>query len=173
MDAPETLFEMPPAAATPRQPRRRVIRVCLAEEPAPYLAQEPMNSPLQVSEYLRAAGMANLPQEEMRVLLLTSRTHLIRDELITIGLVDRSQAHAREVFRSAIRHNAHRVLLAHNHPSGDPTPSANDRKMTDELIQAGKILGIEVVDHIIIGRLLPGASRWYCSFREMDLMPNA
>ena len=70
---------------------------------------------------------------------------------LTLGLVDRTQIHPREVFRSAIRENCSRVLLVHSHPSGDPTPSAQDIAATRQLVEAGKIVGIDVLDRVILG----------------------
>ncbi len=90
-------------------------------------------------------------QEELHVLLLNTKNIIIHEELITKGLLDRSPIHAREIFRTAIQHSAAKMILAHNHPSGDPTPSKQDISSTKKLVQAGRIIGIEVVDHIIIG----------------------
>ena len=128
-----------------------------------------VNSPALAADYWRESFRGK-PQEELHCLLLDTRSRVIREVLITIGLVDRSQAHAREVFRAAIQHNAAKVLIAHNHPSGDPTPSANDRKMTDELVQAGKVVGLEVVDHIVLGARTTDREKDYVSLREAGLM---
>ena len=73
-------------------------------------------------------------------------------ELVTLGLLDSSLVHAREVFRGAIVANAAAVVLFHNHPTGDPTPSAEDIRITRKLVEAGKVIDIKVMDHIIIGR---------------------
>ena len=109
-------------------------------------------------------------QEEFHVLLLDTRNHLIRDEIVNIGLVDRCQAHAREVFRSAIRETCSRVLLAHNHPSGDPTPSPQDLECTRNLVAAGKVVGIEVMDHVILGERTPDRPRFWLSMKEENLL---
>jgi len=84
-----------------------------------------VQGPAEVAELMRPV-LAGKEQEELHVLLLDTKHRLLRDELVTIGLVDRSQVHAREVFRSAIRASCSRIILTHNHPSGDPTPSAQD-----------------------------------------------
>ena len=82
---------------------------------------------------------------------MNTKNEMINVEDITVGLINSSLVQAREIFRCAILKNAYSVILAHNHPSGDPTPSGNDREVTDKIVEAGKILGIKVCDHIIIG----------------------
>ncbi len=109
-----------------------------------------MDSPKSVYEYL-SVRMKNLTQEYFKVILLNTKNEMINVEDITVGLINSSLVHAREIFRCAILKNAYSVILAHNHPSGDPTPSGNDREVTDKIVEAGKILGIKVCDHIIIG----------------------
>ena len=101
-----------------------------------------------VFEYL--VDMRNLPKEHLRGLYLNSHNKVIADEVISIGTVNSNVVHAREVFRPAIERNAVAVILAHNHPSGESTPSAEDILITKQLVQAGKILGIRVLDHVII-----------------------
>ena len=86
------------------------------------------------------------------VLLLNTRKRVKGHQLVTIGTMDTLLVHAREVFRTAIVSSAASVLLLHNHPSGDPTPSEADIKVTRDLIRAGQLLKIEVLDHIVIGR---------------------
>lgn len=91
-------------------------------------------------------------QEEFHIVTLDTKHKPIQSHRITIGTLDASLAHPREVFRQAIRDAAAAVLLVHNHPSGDPTPSREDRHVTDQLTEAGKLLGIQVLDHIIVAR---------------------
>lgn len=110
----------------------------------------PLRSPAVVAEYL-APRMAPLPVEEFRVLLLDAQHHLLGDMLVTRGLLDASLVHPREVFAPAIAHRAAAIILAHNHPSGDPTASAEDRSVTRRLVEAGRMLDIPVHDHVIIG----------------------
>jgi DNA repair protein RadC len=118
--------------------------------------------------------LAGKLQEEMWCLCLDSKNRLISKRMVTTGLADRSLVHAREAYRSAISLNAMRIALAHNHPSGDPTPSAYDIESTRMLAAAGRIVGIEILDHIVIGR--PGISSesnpGYTSFRELGLMKS-
>ncbi len=105
--------------------------------------------------YRVCADIAGLAQESFHILTLNARNILINRHLITLGLVDSAPVHAREVFRPAISDSASAVALVHSHPSGDPTPSAEDIKITRQLVEAGNILGIKVVDHVIIGRVPP------------------
>ena len=128
-----------------------------------------LESPSDVAGLMREL-FRNKKQEEFHVLLLDTKHHLIRDECITVGLVDRSQVHAREVFRGAIRESCSRVLLVHNHPSGDPTPSSHDIACTRNLVSAGKIIGIDVLDHVVIGRRTMSRPIDHLSFREEKLL---
>ena len=99
-----------------------------------------------------ASRMEDLPVEEFHVATLDAQHRLEHDILVTRGSLNSSLVHPREVFRRAIAENACALILIHNHPSGDPTPSAEDRAVTSQLVAAGKVLGIDVLDHIIIGR---------------------
>ncbi len=90
-------------------------------------------------------------QEHVVVLLLNTKNRLIGDVTVTKGTLDSSLLHPREVYREAIRHSASSVILAHNHPSGDPTPSGEDVQITRRIYQAGQIVGIELLDHVVIG----------------------
>ena len=98
-----------------------------------------------------APEMRDLGQEEFRLLLLSTQHAVTREVVVTRGVLDASVVHPREVFRVAIAENAAAVLLVHNHPSGDPTPSPEDRAVTRQLADAGKLIGIPVVDHVVIG----------------------
>jgi len=100
--------------------------------------------------YAYLQDMRSLPKEHLRGLFLNSHNRIIRDEVISIGTVNSSIIHPREVFRTAIECNAAALVLAHNHPSGEAVPSDEDIQVTEQLIQAGKILGISVLDHVII-----------------------
>jgi DNA repair protein RadC len=105
--------------------------------------------------------------ETLQVLLLNTRRRLIRVETVTAGTLDTLLVHAREVFRRAIAANASAIVLAHNHPSGDPTPSEADIKVTRDLIRAGQLLKIDVLDHVILGRAAEGRTKDYVSLREL------
>jgi DNA repair protein RadC len=105
--------------------------------------------------------------ETLQVLLLNTRRRLIRVEEITNGTLDTLLVHSREVFKAAISANASAIVLAHNHPSGDPTPSEADIKVTRDLIRAGQLLKIEVLDHVILGRATAERPKDYASLREL------
>jgi len=101
------------------------------------------------------------------VLLLNTRRRLIRVEKLSQGTLDSLLVHPREVFRAAIAANAAAVVVVHNHPSGDPTPSEADIKVTRDLIRAGQLLKIDLLDHIIIGRATSDRLKDYASLREL------
>ncbi len=90
------------------------------------------------------------PVERFGVMLLDAKLRLIRVELVSVGSSDTSIAHPREVFREAVTVGAAAVIAFHNHPSGDPTPSADDLRLTRRLVRAGEILGVTVVDHLVL-----------------------
>ena len=143
----------------------------MMEAAAAYVAAErpKMRTSEDVAAILRPLMHRNL-QEELWVLMLDTRNHLIGMQPCTVGIADRSQAHAREVFRDAIRQNCSRIVLAHNHPSGDPIPSPQDVECTRGLAEAGKIIGIEVMDHVVIGQRTLSRERDWVSMRELNLM---
>ncbi len=101
-----------------------------------------------VFEYL--SDMRNLPKEHLRGIYLNSHSRIIHDEVLSIGTINSNVVHPREVFRPAIEYSAAAVVLAHNHPSGIVTPSQADIEITRQLISAGKLMGIHVLDHIVI-----------------------
>ncbi|MGB9690641.1 MAG: RadC family protein [Candidatus Sumerlaeaceae bacterium] len=111
---------------------------------------EPLTRSRNVFERYRAlyAGRA---QEEFRMLILDTKHRVVRDAVVSRGTLDASIVHPRDVFRLAIEHTAGAVIFIHNHPSGDPTPSREDRTLTQRLVEAGQLLGIRVLDHVIIG----------------------
>ena len=98
-----------------------------------------------------AAKECNGDTEVFCVLYLDSKNGLRSAEIVSSGVVDASLVHPREVFRTAIKRMASSVVLVHNHPSGDPSPSAEDLRITKQLVEAGKIIDIKVLDHIILG----------------------
>jgi len=108
-------------------------------------------------------------QEVLVAVLLDTRYQLILAEKVTKGSVNESMAPPREIFRPAIVHSAYAVIVAHNHPSGDPSPSEADRRITRQLMQAAECLGIRLLDHVIIGNSENGRQP-YTSFREMGVM---
>src|ERR1035437_5390590 len=123
-------------------------------------------NPAAVAQRLRGQNLVKTG-EPLQVLLLNTRRRLIRVEPVTDGTIDTLLVHPREVFKAAIAANAAAVVLAHNHPSGDPTPSEADIKVTRDLTRAGQLLKIEVLDHVIIGRATPERPKDYASLREL------
>ncbi len=121
----------------------------LAAEPAE--ARAPMRGPDDVFRFY-GPRLGGLGVEEFHVAVLDAQHRLERDLLISRGILDGSLVHPREVFREAIAERAAAVILVHNHPSGDPTPSAEDHAVTRQLVAAGRLLDIPVHDHIVIGR---------------------
>ncbi len=110
----------------------------------------PIHSP-QDAAALVQYEMSALEQEELRVILLDTRNHVIKIEMVYRGSLNQSQVRVGELFKSAIRSNCASLIVVHNHPSGDPTPSPDDVAVTRQIIQAGKLLDIDVLDHLVIG----------------------
>ncbi|MBT7915123.1 hypothetical protein HN588_14585 [Candidatus Bathyarchaeota archaeon] len=129
-----------------------------------------LDSPSEVAKVLQAIGLDRLEQEHFVCFHLDTKHSIKAYTVVTIGLVDRSHVHAREVFRLAIMNGSSRVLLAHNHPSGDATPSEQDIDCNRKLVAAGKIIGIDVLDHVIIGTSTASRPKAYLSFREEGLL---
>lgn len=102
-------------------------------------------------------------QEHFIVLCLNTKNEIIARKTISIGTLDQAIVHPRDVFRFAIKNNAARIIAVHNHPSGNPEPSENDKTVTKRLIRSGDILGVEILDHIIVG------NDSYVSLRERGL----
>ena len=103
-------------------------------------------------------------KEVFRVIHLNVKNDMIMKEDISVGGLHSAAAHPREVFQTAIKKGAHAVILIHNHPSGDPTPSQSDKTTTGQLVKAGSILGIQVLDHIVIG------DGHYVSFKQQGIL---
>ncbi len=108
--------------------------------------------------------LRDLRQEEFHVLLLNTQNAVIREVMVTRGILDASVVHPREVFAPALTEAAAAVILVHNHPSGDPTPSPADREITRQLVDAGRLLGIPVRDHVVVG------NGRFASFLDMGLL---
>ncbi|WP_105617982.1 RadC family protein [Vallitalea okinawensis] len=109
-----------------------------------------INSPSSVAA-MYMSEMRYLKQEQFRLICLDTKNQIIADKIMTIGSVNASIVHPREIFIEAIRHGAVNLIMVHNHPSGDPTPSREDRLITKRVVECGELLGIKVLDHIIIG----------------------
>lgn len=111
-----------------------------------------IQSPENVDEICKELELHNKAQEHMFVLTLNTKNKLIAKHLISLGTVNSSLVHPREVFRPAIADGASSIILVHNHPSGDPSPSSNDIAITKKIIEGGKLLEINVLDHVIVGK---------------------
>jgi DNA repair protein RadC len=120
-------------------------------------------TPKDVWEELK--DVRNHKKEHFITLYLDSRNQEMKREIISIGSLNANIVHPREVFEPAVRNYAAHIIVAHNHPSGEPDPSKDDIEITRRLVEAGKILGIEVLDHIIVAR------NGFMSFKEKGLMP--
>lgn len=134
----------------------RLLRSKVLERPV-------LNSWQALIDYLHA-DMAHRLIERVRVLHLNSRNVLIRDELVAEGSIDQAAVYVREIIRRAIDLGSTAIILVHNHPSGDPSPSKQDIALTREVVQAGKPLGIAVHDHIVVG------VKGHASMRAMGLL---
>ena len=129
------------------------------------------NTPDKAAEYWRL-NVATHPYfnsecECLVVLFLTTRRRVKGHQLVSIGTLDTILAHPRETFRAAIVASAAAIILMHNHPSGESTPSAADIKVTRDMIRAGELLRIEVLDHVIVGQATPQRPKDYMSLREL------
>ncbi|MEY4388064.1 MAG: hypothetical protein RLY20_3347 [Verrucomicrobiota bacterium] len=125
-----------------------------------------LDTPERIADLLREEAR-HLGAEQFYAVLLNTRRRHIKTERISQGTLDTILVHARDVFRAAITANAAAVVLVHNHPSGDPTPSEADIKVTRDLIRAGQLLKIELLDHVILGRATQERTKDYASLREL------
>ena len=140
---------------TPGVGRAKGARLLAAFELAARVAREARPVVPRISEpadvvKLVGGRLRDLQVEEFHLLALDTRSRVLRDVLVTRGLLDSSLVHPREVFRAAINEAAAGIILVHNHPSGDPTPSAEDRAVTRQLVAAGQLLDLPVHDHVIV-----------------------
>ena len=124
-----------------------------------------LNQPGELAQLL-LPQYGSLSVEQFGVVLLDTKCRLLRIKIVSVGSVDTSVVHPREVFREATAASAAHIVLFHNHPSGDPTPSPDDIALTGRLVQAGWIMGIEVVDHLIL------AEQSYYSFAREGIVPR-
>jgi DNA repair protein RadC len=135
-------------------------------------SQEDMaDTPERVADFLRKSLPGSLrynpDTENFIAVLLNTRRRVIGFEIVSNGTLDTLLIHPREVFKPAIVLGAAAIVLAHNHPSGDPSPSESDIKVTRDLIRAGQLLKIEVLDHVILGSATPERTKDYASLREL------
>jgi DNA repair protein RadC len=135
---------------------RRLVRTA---QPETVTIRSPRDVSLLMMEELRY-----LQKEHFVCLFLNTKNHVIGQETLSIGSLNASIVHPREVFLAAIKRSSASIICVHNHPSGDPTPSPEDIEITRRLVEAGSVIGIEVLDHVIIGDLES------VSLKELGLM---
>jgi DNA repair protein RadC len=134
------------------------------------LADIPLNEPDLIYE-LVSAEMQQLSKESLRVLLLNTRLRLVKMEIISTGTLNETVAHPRDILHPVLIHQCHGFVLLHNHPSGDPTPSAADRRFTRRVKEAADLMRLEMLDHVIIGHPSGHAEgTGYFSFRENGIV---
>jgi DNA repair protein RadC len=134
------------------------------ESSAAYNVEKTIKNPTNASEVINQVfDMQNQPNEVFAILCLNTKNKVVGAHIISQGSLNESIVHPREVFKAAMINNAASVILAHNHPSGDPEPSREDIETTNKLVQAGEIMGIKVLDHVII-------SDSFLSMKERCLM---
>ncbi len=138
---------------------QRLTRESYADSPI-------LDTPERIADLLRESNRVHTV-EHFQIVLLNTRRRLIRVVDLSQGTLDTLLVHPREVFRHAILANAASLALAHNHPSGDPTPSEADIKVTRDLIRAGQLLKIEVLDHVILGQRTPERPVDFVSLRSL------
>jgi len=148
--------------------RAEQIRACFElarrfRRSRPSTRRRKFKRPDEVAAYLQPM-MGALKKETFRTLLLDTRNQLIRCDLVSLGTLNASLVHPREIFKPAIEVSAASIILAHNHPSGDPDPSREDLLLTKRIVQAAELLGIDLLDHVIIG------AKSFVSLKERKLM---
>lgn len=131
-------------------------------------ARQRIETPEQIYDLL-GPELCALHKESLRIVLLDTRYQLIRAEEISLGSVNESIAHPRDVFRPALIHSAYAVVVVHNHPSGDPSPSQADHSLTRRLRDVAELLQIKLLDHLIIGAPAEGRLPYF-SFKEMGAL---
>ena len=153
--------------------RAKAVQLAAAFGLASRLAREsltdvPLDTPARIHELL-GAEMRQLGKESLRVVLLDTKLRLMRIEEISLGSINECLAHPPDILRPAIQHSAYAFILVHNHPSGDPSPSEADRRLTVRIADAARLLSISFFDHLIIGAPMTGRQPFF-SFREAGVI---
>jgi len=156
----EQVYGIGPAKAAQVKAALELGRRSVGSEP---LSRPVINSPADVAE-LVMEEMRVLDREHFRIMHLSTRNNVLGISPVSVGSLNSSIVHPRECFKEAIRHNANTIILLHNHPSGNPTPSREDVDITKRLVEGGRILGIEILDHVIIG------DKSYISLKEQGII---
>jgi DNA repair protein RadC len=164
MNAPEDLLLEVPGLGEAAATEIKLIRAAALRLMQGEVLERPvLSSWQQVLDYCRAA-MGFEAKEQFRILFLDKRNQMIADEVQQQGTVDHTPVYVREVVKRALELSATAIVLVHNHPSGDPTPSRADIEMTKQIVDAAKPLGVVVHDHIIVGK------QGHASFRGLGLI---
>lgn len=140
------------------------MRECPVETP---IVDEPELAAAYWRKHIATDKRYCAEQEQVIVLILNARKRIKGHQLVGLGAMDSVTIHPREVFRAAVIYGASAIVIMHNHPSGDPTPSEADIKITRDLIRAGRLIGVQVLDHIVMGQPTKRRSKGYCSLREL------
>ena len=143
--------------------RGNLVREIAARYGERRIMGQPFNSAKQVYDHFHVR-LGTARQEEFHVLILDNKHRVIEEKMITLGTLNQSLVHPREIFAPAIELRAAAIILVHNHPSLDSKPSTQDIEITKRLCEVGKLMGIEVIDHVIIGD-------GYFSFVDQNMMP--
>jgi DNA repair protein RadC len=143
--------------------RIETLRVSVVRERSPL--SYALAAPIDAARTARELVGDDLDREVFGILLVNTRNRITAMHIVSVGTLNGAYVHPREVFKAAILGNAAAIILFHNHPSGDPDPSREDRELTRRLTDAGRILGIEVLDHVILG----DEARYY-SFKEHGVL---
>lgn len=141
-----------------------VVNIRLVNEPSWY-SKEPLDNPDKIARFM-SEELRSFDREVFCILNLTTDAKVINMNIVSMGTLNASLVSAREVFKSSILSNAASIIAVHNHPSGNLYPSQNDMLITNKLMQAGELLGIELLDHIIVG----GGKGEYYSFHTHNLL---
>ena len=161
---PDTIKDNPYLTPTDRKKLSIVREVVESYFKSPLQNGDRITSTVDACKHCHAL-IGNKEQECLLVVLINTKGQIIDSHIVSVGTLNKAIAHPRDVFREAIRQNASRIILSHNHPSGDTTsPSEPDREMTDRMREVGDLVGIELIDHIIVG---PNPTRNY-SFAELE-----
>ena len=159
---PNTIKDNPYLTPTDRKKLSIVREVVENYYSAPFNNGDYIKSTVDASKHCHAL-IGNKEQESLLVVLINTKGQIIDSHIVSVGTINKAIAHPRDVFREAIRQNASRIILSHNHPSGDTHPSGVDDEMTERMREVGDLVGIELIDHIIVG---PNPTRSY-SYAEL------
>jgi DNA repair protein RadC len=159
---------------TNKRPRQQKVRFVLREE-TPIFGEKPLlDSPEKLYYFFRDTVMADetfeFNKEHIVVAVLDCRHRLVGYNIVSIGTVSETTAHPREILRPVIVLGGYSFAMFHNHPSGDPSPSRADELVTRRMVEAAKMLQIDMLDHVIVGRPAPGRSGYF-SFKEAGTIP--